>query len=114
MTDDTLFQSIEALAELRELVREAHGVTKDLRQAIREAKQVQSTLPEAAAARIETAVEKGLSEYSAVLADSIEKATQAVFRRFDTIAAVCLGEDAKSVREGKLTLKELLEKRNRS
>jgi hypothetical protein len=109
---DTATQAIEALAQLRELVAEAHGAAKDLRLAIREARQLRSTLPDEAARRIGESVDQGLAEYSASLEHGIDEATKAVYRRFDTIVAVCLGEDPESVAAGERTLEEILRDHN--
>jgi methylthioribose-1-phosphate isomerase len=109
---DTVTQAIEALTQLRELVAEAHGAAKDLRQAIREARQLRSTLPGEAARRIDESVKQGLDEYSASLEHGIGEATKAVYRRFDTIVAICLGEDPASVAAGSRTLEEILSDHN--
>jgi hypothetical protein len=100
------------LIELRELLTEGHGLIKDLTRLLREARQVRDTLPaavtEAAAEKIGTAVDAGLAEYKAALATAIDEATATVFKRFDTLTAICLGEDPKSVRTGVTSVPDLL------
>jgi hypothetical protein len=105
---DTGTQAVEALIALRGLVAEAHGVARDLRLAIREARELRAALPEAAARRIEESVEQGLGELSTTIDTAIGDATQAVFRRFDTIAAIALGEDPAAVAAGKRTLADMI------
>jgi hypothetical protein len=105
---DSIDQAIEALAQLRELVREAHEASKDLRMAVREAKQVTSGLPDYIDRRITLEVKKGLDGY----ADSIKKATddaeRAVSVRFDRLGAIFLGEDPESIANGKETLEDMV------
>ena len=90
---DPLVRYIEALKQLRETTTEGHALLKDLRAAIKEARELQSTLPKEAEARIDESVRKGLKDYEGVLTRAIETATKAVYRRFDKIAGILMGEN---------------------
>jgi hypothetical protein len=79
-----------AIEESRIATREAHEAVKDLRQATKEARMI---LDEGATKIIGRKVEEGLSEYRETLDIAIKEASDAVFRRFDTIKSILLGED---------------------
>jgi hypothetical protein len=96
------------LLELRELITEGHKLMKDLTRVLKEARATRDELPGEVVAKIDTAVKTGLDEYSTALTDAIDKATAKVFRRFDQLAAICLGEDPQSVRTGVPTVPDLL------
>lgn len=96
------------MLQLRELLTEGHGLVKDLDRLLREARELRRSLPDAVNERIEKAVDKGLTEYKDTLGKAIEDATSAVYDRFDTITMLLLGEDPKSVREGKATIPDLI------
>ena len=81
---------------------------KDLRSAIRDARDACSGLPDAVTGRITQEVTAGLEAYSKKLNAAIADATKAAFDRFDTIAMICLGEDPDSVREGKRSVPDLI------
>jgi hypothetical protein len=101
------------LLELRDLIRQAHEATADLRAVLREAKAVRDSLPAAAekavAEKFGAAVETGLGSFHDALGKAIEDSTAAVYRRFDTIEKLLLGEDAKSVRAGKPSIPQMIE-----
>lgn len=101
------------LIELRELIRQAHEAVSDLRVAIREAKTMRDTLPEAAqkavTEQLGAEVESGLKSFGEALDKAIDTGTQAVFRRFDKIEKLLLGEDPKSVRAGKPSIPQMLD-----
>ena len=100
------------LIELRELIRQAHEVVKDLRAATREAKDVRGSLPAAAKKAVEdqisAEVAAGLESYNAALTKAVEDGTKAVYARFDTIEKMLLGEDAHSVRAGRPSVPQLI------
>ena len=100
------------LLELRDLIRQAHEVTSDLRAVLREAKAMRDSLPAAAekavSERLQAEVESGLESFGKALDKAIDDGTQAVFRRFDGIEKLLLGEDPKSVRQGKPSIPEML------
>lgn len=104
----------EALGtRLIEAIHEARIVTRDLRAATKEAKDMLASVRSAVNDRIDSEVTAGLERYAEALGDAIAKATLAVDRRFQTLTDIMLGEDAKSRRLGEPTLRELLEKRAR-
>ena len=49
-----------------------------------------------------------LASYDKGIKDAIDKATEAVWNRFDTITMIAMGEDPQSVREGRKTIPDLL------
>jgi hypothetical protein len=89
---------------LRLLIREAHEATKDLKAVIREATEARESLITMAAVTVEQginiAVEEGLKAYSESISTAIDDATDAVYERFDVIAATLLGESEKQKRRG--------------
>ena len=101
------------LTELRDLIRQAHEATRDLRAVLREAKAVRDSLPAAAekavTEKFQAEVQSGLASFQDALDKAIEDGTQAVFRRFDRIEKLLLGEDDKSVRAGKPSIPQMLE-----
>jgi len=101
------------LTELRDLIKRAHEATSDLRAAMREAKAMRDSLPAAAekavTEKFQAEVESGLASFGTALDKAIEDGTQAVFRRFDGIEKLLLGEDDKSVRAGKPSIPQMLE-----
>lgn len=100
------------LTELRDLIRQAHEATADLRAVLREARAVRDSLPAAAEKavneKIGAVVETGLASFHDALGTAIETGTAAVYRRFDTIEKLLLGEDDKSVRAGKPSLPAMI------
>lgn len=100
MADD---RTREASDDLIVRTREAHAAIKDLKAAIRETKvvikeaeearqQLASMLAEVVTDGISIAVEAGLENYSESIENAIEDAVQAVYKRFDAILAILLGE----------------------
>ena len=105
-----LEREIETLAALREATRQAREAAKDLRAEMRSAREFRQeflSTPELEA-RLGELTEDALKRYSESIQQQIEKATQAVWNRFDTITMICMGEDPQSVREGKKTVPDLI------
>jgi hypothetical protein len=100
------------LLELRELIRQAHEATQDLRAAMKEAAALRDSLPAAAeqavSEKFRAEVESGLVSFHDALGKAIEDATAAVYRRFDTIEKLLLGEDDKSARAGKPSIPQMI------
>jgi len=97
--------------------REAHEVLKDLKQTLKEVKAVIEIAEEVEVRTIaachkvindgiENAVTAGLDNYHAAIDQSITSATDAVYRRFDMIASILLGEPDE---EGNIPLQEAAE-----
>jgi hypothetical protein len=105
-----LDREIETLAALREETRQAREAAKDLRGEMKAARDLRREF--FAAPELETRLgeltEAALARYSDGIDEQIKKATEAVWNRFDTITMIALGEDPKSVREGKKTVPDLI------
>lgn len=82
------------IEELRDLVREAHGVMGDLTRTMREVRalitEVEKVSQTVFEERMNETVVAGLAAYQGVISEAIEGATDAVYQRFDTIASVLL------------------------
>ena len=100
------------LTELRDLIRRAHEATSDLRAVLREARAVRDTLPAAAekavTEQLGAEVNEGLRSFQAALDKAIDSGTDAVFKRFDRIEKLLLGEDRGSVRAGKPSIPQMI------
>lgn len=101
------------LIGLRDLIRQAHEAVSDLRAVLRDARAVRDSLPAAAekavSEQLSAEVQSGLDSYKDALDKAIDTATQAVFRRFDGIEKLLLGEDPKNIREGNPSIPQMLE-----
>lgn len=83
-----------AMNECREMVREAHAATKDLRAAVREAKQEVRTLGrDEVAAQIQLEVSQQLEELEERTSEAITAATQKVIAEFDRFGESLLGKE---------------------
>jgi hypothetical protein len=84
-----------ALGECREMIREAHAATKDLRAAVREAKQeVRALTTDEVAARLHVEVSRQLEELSERTREAVTVATQKVISEFDRFGESLLGKEA--------------------
>jgi Sec-independent protein translocase protein TatA len=84
-----------ALGECREMIREAHAATKDLRAAVREAKQeLQSLAHDEVAAQMQAEVSRQLEELGERTREAITAATQKVVADFDRFGEALLGKEA--------------------
>ncbi len=83
-----------AMGECREMIREAHAATKDLRAAVREAKQETRGLAKGeVAAQIEVEVSRQLDELGERTREAITAATQKVIAEFDRFGESLLGKE---------------------
>jgi chromosome segregation ATPase len=83
-----------AIAECREMVREAHAATKDLRTAVREAKkEVQALATDEVATAVQQEVSRQLEELGERTHEAISAATQKVIAEFDRFGESLLGKD---------------------
>ena len=83
-----------AIGECREMIREAHAATKDLRTAVREAKkEVQALTKDEVAAQIQVEVTRQLEELSERTQEAITAATQKVIAEFDRFGETLLGKE---------------------
>ena len=101
------------LLELRDLIRQAHEATSDLRTVLREARAVRDSLPaaaeKAAGEQLNAEIKAGLVSFGEALDKAIDTGTDAVFRRFDRLEQMLLGEDPKSARAGRPSIPQVLE-----
>ena len=84
-----------ALGECREMIREAHAATKDLRAAVREAKQeVRALATDEVAAHVQAEVSRQLEELGERTREAITAATQKVISEFDRFGESLLGKES--------------------
>lgn len=94
---------MEEAEELKGLISEAHAAIKDIRAEQRglfilrgllqdDLRKVRSELSSIAEEQIGEQVKTGLDEYKASLDSAIEAATEAVYKRFDGLADILMGE----------------------
>ncbi len=83
-----------ALGECREMIREAHAATKDLRAAVRGAKQeVRALATDEVATHIQAEVSRQLEELGERTREAITTATQKVISEFDRFGESLLGKE---------------------
>jgi chromosome segregation ATPase len=83
-----------AVGECREMIREAHAATKDLRAAVREAKkEVQDLATDEVAAHIQREVSRQLEELGERTSEAVSTATQKVIAEFDRFGESLLGKE---------------------
>jgi hypothetical protein len=83
-----------ALGECREMIREAHAATKDLRTAVREAKQeVRALATDEVTAHIQAEVSRQLEELGERTREAVAAATQKVISEFDRFGESLLGKE---------------------
>ena len=83
-----------AIGECRDMVREAHAATKDLRAAVREAKKEMSALAkDEVAAQIQLEVSRQLEELGMRTSEAVTAATQKVIAEFDRFGEALLGKE---------------------
>ena len=83
-----------AMNECREMIREAHAATKDLRAAVREARQeLRALARDEVAAQIRPEVSRQLEELGERTGEAITAATQKVITEFDRFGESLLGKE---------------------
>jgi chromosome segregation ATPase len=83
-----------AVGECREMIREAHAATKDLRAAVREAKrELQDLAKDEVSARIQGEVFRQLEELGERTQEAVSAATQKVIAEFDRFGESLLGKE---------------------
>ena len=83
-----------AMSECREVIREAHAATKDLRAAVREARQeVRALATDEVAANIRAEVSQQLEELGERTREAVTTATQKVISEFDRFGEALLGKE---------------------
>jgi hypothetical protein len=84
-----------AMEECREMIREAHAATKDLRAAVREARQeLRALAQDEVAAQIHSEVSRQLAELSGRTGEAVTAATQKVIAEFDRFGEALLGKES--------------------
>jgi hypothetical protein len=83
-----------AVSECREMIREAHAATKDLRAAVREAKrELQDLAKDEVGAHIQREVSRQLEELGERTREAVSTATQKVIAEFDRFGESLLGKE---------------------
>jgi DNA topoisomerase VI subunit B len=83
-----------AIGECREMIREAHAATKDLRTAVREAKrEMQDLAKDEVAAHVQLEVSRQLEELGERTREAVSTATQKVIAEFDRFGESLLGKE---------------------
>ncbi len=83
-----------AVGECREMIREAHAATKDLRSAVREAKgELRALAKDEVAAQVQLEVSRQLDELGERTSEAITAATQKVIAEFDRFGESLLGKE---------------------
>jgi hypothetical protein len=83
-----------AVGECREMIREAHAATKDLRAAVREAKrELQDLAKDEVGVRIQGEVSRQLEELGERTREAVNAATQKVIAEFDRFGETLLGKE---------------------
>ena len=83
-----------AVAECREMIREAHAATKDLRTAVRDAKrELQLLARDEVAVQVEHEVSHQLEELGEQTGAAIKAATEKVIAEFDRFGETLLGKE---------------------
>jgi hypothetical protein len=108
VSDNRVDQLLEAVAELKALMPEAHAAIKDLRAVIKEAKQVAAGCAEQEVReRVVAAVHKGLEELTGATATAMEMSVSKVIGEFTKLEATLLGFDAK---DGRPTIPQIVQR----
>lgn len=107
--NSTIDKLVAATADARDVIREAHGAARDLRQLLAEARElVNSGVEEALAEKLKAEVEKSMEQLGESTRKAMRESVDKVGRQFDEMAAILTGTDRKSRRAGKLGLDELI------
>lgn len=102
-------EGIVMLSELRELIPQAHAAAGDLRRAIREAKSTRDAMLREVEALVDEATGKAVTAMTELLSQDIEKASAAVYAKFDRLENLLLGKEPASIRAGHRSIDELVE-----
>ncbi|MBZ6259738.1 hypothetical protein KVH22_29925 [Streptomyces olivaceus] len=90
---------------LQEEIREAHGVLKDLRNEIKTARELVPLLTDEA---FSAEVTKQVEELGAATKTAMDAAVDRVFKKFDELQAMLMGEDRISRRKGRTPIPDAL------
>ena len=82
------------MSECREMIREAHAATKDLRAAVREARQeLRAMARDEVAAQVQLEVSRQLEQLGERTGEAVTAATQKVIAEFDRFGESLLGKE---------------------
>lgn len=101
-------QSPTPAEELRELIREAHGLMKDLKAERREITALLDDIPAKVNTRIAEALTVGLDELGKQTRKAMDTSVAKVGREFERLEAIFTGTDRASRRNGKPPLEDLI------
>ncbi len=105
MADPTTEDLQRLHEQLREEIREAHGVLGDLRREIREARELVPLLTD----DLFTAeVKKQLDQLAEATGEAMDRNVAKVIKSFEDLAATLMGEDRASRRKGTVPIPDLL------
>lgn len=105
----------DEVAALKAATREAHETIQGLREACKEAEGWFVKLKGIARTEVDDVlkpvVEEKVEELGVATKEAISQAVDRVNTQFDELASILLGEDKKSVRTGKPSLKQIIERK---
>jgi hypothetical protein len=94
--------------ELRELIREGHGLVKDIRTERRAVEQLLDGIPARVEASIKDTVERGLVALRETTKTAMDRSVAKVFAEFDRLQGLLTGTHPSHVRKGKPPLEDLI------
>ncbi len=97
----------QTAGELRELIREAHGLLKDLRTERRAVERLLDGIGDRVDTRIDDAVKTGLEQLGESTRQAMDNAVAKVGKEFERLERIFLGTDAESRRSGLVPLEDL-------
>lgn len=105
----TIERLVAATEDAREVIREAHGVSRDLRQMITETRQlIASGTEEAMRERLNAEVKEAVDALGRETEKAMRAAVERVSQKFDGLAAILTGTDRQARRQGKPPLEDLI------
>jgi hypothetical protein len=100
----------EEIATLKELLAESHGVLRDMRHEMKDAKYLIGKLSqELVERRLKEEVEKGLETYRLELKEAMDRAVAHVTNEFDKLYDTLMGGEKRDRRLGNRTIPEIIE-----
>lgn len=100
--------------EMRGLIREGHGLLKDMRAERRMIEQLLDGIPDKVNKRIEDAVRVGLETLGEKTREAMDASVAKVGREFDRLEAIFTGTERKMHRQGKPPLEDLIREHRES
>lgn len=101
---DQVEQYIKAAQDLRDLTRQAHEAIRDLGTMVKAAKAIREQIPEDVALYLNKCAKAGMDAYGDAISEAIEQGQNDIYKRFDKIQAILLGDEDKA--KGGLDLEE--------